>query len=177
MPANGNPSRGLMASAAFPSWKLGQKSVLGVSFHSCSDPVKIPADTSSFHPQAVPELLWLILVHSPEPGLPGRLRPEARTEFLLLERQWQKGFRPSTSAPLPEHPHELKMHFSGPEACCYTCRSFKLQQLGIYHAFSCLAQANLRVIVHFPACAGFVWFVFLSYLLADCLDLAWAFFT
>lgn len=63
--ANGNHSHSLIVSAAFPSGKMRQKSILGASFYSHCDPLRIRGDTSLFPPQAsLPacELLWLVSV-------------------------------------------------------------------------------------------------------------------
>lgn len=131
MTANGNPSHSLV-SAAFPSGKMGQKSILGASFHSCCDPVRICGDTSFSPLQAslpVHELLWPVPVHSPEtfPGSLGRLSPEARTAqpsfcsdcqtlpFPLLRSAWQechkRGLSPLTPPFVNDDPVCLRSHY------------------------------------------------------------------
>lgn len=61
---------------------MRQKSILGASFHSCCDPIRVCGDSSFFPPQAslpVCELLWPVPGFPPEtfPGLLERLSPGA----------------------------------------------------------------------------------------------------
>lgn len=135
---------------------MRQKSILGASFHSCCDPVRICGDTSFFPLRlpclsvnySVPSLFILQkLFLDSWRGSAQRPGPQTLT-FVLFCSTWQENPKRG-----PEQPLELQMHLSAALAEGYSCS--KSSSLGIIVPYT--FGSDITGTVHFQACAGFVW--------------------